>query len=56
MYYSATLFQSIGFNNPTAVGLVVSGTNLLGTLFACVLPASRVLVVWHIADLLLYPA
>lgn len=34
MYYSATLFQSIGFNNPTAVGLVVSGTNLLGTLFA----------------------
>jgi len=34
MYYSATLFASIGFRNPTAVGLIVSGTNFLGTLFA----------------------
>jgi SP family myo-inositol transporter-like MFS transporter 13 len=33
-YYSATLFASIGFRNPTAVGLIVSGTNFLGTLFA----------------------
>lgn len=34
MYYSATLFASIGFNNPTAVGLIVSGTNFIGTLVA----------------------
>ncbi|KAH8101726.1 general substrate transporter [Cristinia sonorae] len=34
MYYSATLFKSIGFNQPTAVGLIVSGTNFIFTLFA----------------------
>ena len=34
MYYSATLFASVGFKNPTAVGLVVSGTNFIGTLLA----------------------
>lgn len=34
MYYSATLFKEIGFNQPTAVGLIVSGTNFLFTLFA----------------------
>ncbi|KAK9897855.1 general substrate transporter [Cystobasidium minutum MCA 4210] len=34
MYYSATLFASIGFNNPTAVGLIVSGTNFIGTVLA----------------------
>jgi SP family myo-inositol transporter-like MFS transporter 13 len=34
MYYSATLFKSIGFNQPTAVGLIISGTNFLFTLVA----------------------
>ncbi|CCM01999.1 uncharacterized protein FIBRA_04073 [Fibroporia radiculosa] len=34
MYYSATLFEEIGFNQPTAVGLIVSGTNFIFTLFA----------------------
>lgn len=34
MYYSATLFKSIGFNQPTAVGEIVAGTNFLFTLFA----------------------
>ena len=34
MYYSATLFKEIGFNRPTAVGLIVSGTNFLFTLIA----------------------
>ncbi|KAI0265420.1 general substrate transporter [Gloeopeniophorella convolvens] len=34
MYYSATLFKEIGFNQPTAVGLIISGTNFLFTLFA----------------------
>lgn len=31
---SATLFKSIGFNKPTAVGLIISGTNFIFTLFA----------------------
>jgi SP family myo-inositol transporter-like MFS transporter 13 len=31
MYYSPTLFALVGFANPVAVGLVVSGTNLLMT-------------------------
>lgn len=31
MYYSSTLFALVGFANPVAVGLVVSGTNLLMT-------------------------
>ena len=34
MYYSATLFKEIGFNQPTAVGLIISGTNFIFTLFA----------------------
>ncbi|KAG2069398.1 general substrate transporter [Suillus decipiens] len=34
MYYSASLFQEIGFNQPTAVGLIISGTNFAFTLFA----------------------
>ena len=34
MYYSATLFKEIGFNQPTAVGLIVSGTNFIFTLIA----------------------
>jgi SP family myo-inositol transporter-like MFS transporter 13 len=31
MYYSSTLFALVGFKNPTAVGLVVAGTNLVMT-------------------------
>ncbi|KZT65007.1 general substrate transporter [Daedalea quercina L-15889] len=34
MYYSATLFQEIGFNDSIAVSLIVSGTNFVFTLFA----------------------
>ncbi|VDB86463.1 unnamed protein product [Peniophora sp. CBMAI 1063] len=34
MYYSATLFKQIGFDQPTAVGLIVSGTNFIFTLVA----------------------
>ncbi|KAF9446461.1 general substrate transporter [Macrolepiota fuliginosa MF-IS2] len=34
MYYSATLFAEIGFDQPTAVGLIISGTNFLFTLIA----------------------
>ncbi|OAX32284.1 kinase-like protein, partial [Rhizopogon vinicolor AM-OR11-026] len=34
MYYSASLFQGIGFNQPTAVGLIVSGANFIFTLVA----------------------
>jgi len=34
MYYSATLFAEIGFNKPTAVGLIISGTNFLFTIIA----------------------
>ena len=31
MYYSGTLFALVGFSDPVAVGLVVSGTNLVMT-------------------------
>lgn len=34
MVVIATLFAEIGFNQPTAVGLIVSGTNFLFTLIA----------------------
>ncbi|KAI0772905.1 general substrate transporter [Trametes elegans] len=34
MYYSVTLFKEIGFDQPTAVGLIVSGTNFVFTLIA----------------------
>lgn len=33
MYYSATLFQMVGFKDPVATGIVVAGTNFL---FCCV--------------------
>lgn len=29
MYYAATLFKLVGFNNPTAVGITVSATNFI---------------------------
>ena len=29
MYYSSTLFDMVGFSNPTAVGIVVAGTNFI---------------------------
>lgn len=32
MYYSSTLFKSIGFNNSIAVGTVVAATNFLFTM------------------------
>ncbi|KAB8077638.1 hypothetical protein BDV29DRAFT_153506 [Aspergillus leporis] len=31
MYYSSTLFALVGFDNPTAVGIVVTGTNFIMT-------------------------
>lgn len=31
MYYSSTLFEIVGFSNPTAVGIVVAGTNFIMT-------------------------
>ncbi|KIY53867.1 general substrate transporter [Fistulina hepatica ATCC 64428] len=34
MYFSATLFASMGFNDPTATSLIVSGTNFIFTLVA----------------------
>ncbi|KAF6827322.1 myo-inositol transporter [Colletotrichum musicola] len=34
MYYSATLFDIVGFSNPTAVGTVVAGTNFIFTLLS----------------------
>lgn len=34
MYYSATLFSALGFNHPTAVSLIVAGTNFIFTLVA----------------------
>jgi len=34
MYYSATLFATIGFDQPIAVGLIISGTNFVFTLVA----------------------
>ena len=34
MRRQATLFKEIGFNQPTAVGLIISGTNFIFTLFA----------------------
>ncbi len=32
--HPATLFKEIGFDQPTAVGLIISGTNFIFTLFA----------------------
>lgn len=31
MYFSATIFKSVGFENPTAVSLIVAGTNFVMT-------------------------
>ncbi|KAE8311548.1 general substrate transporter [Aspergillus transmontanensis] len=31
MYYSSTLFALVGFDNPTAVGIIVAGTNFIMT-------------------------
>lgn len=43
MYYSATLFDIVGFSNPVAVGLVVAGTNFIMTWvnMMCVDPIGR---------------
>ncbi|KAJ9109092.1 Myo-inositol transporter 1A [Naganishia friedmannii] len=37
MYYSATIFSMAGFNNPTATGLIVSGSNLFFTIVSMLL-------------------
>ena len=34
MYFSGTIFETVGFKNPSAVSIVVSGTNFLFTLVA----------------------
>lgn len=34
MYFSATIFKAIGFNNSTAVSLIIAGTNFLFTIVA----------------------
>lgn len=34
MYFSATIFKAIGFNNSTAVSIIVAGTNFVVTLLA----------------------
>jgi Sugar (and other) transporter len=59
MYYSSTLFALVGFSNPTAVGLVVSGTNFIMTFInaAAVDPWGRrrvlVTTVWGMSAALL---
>ncbi|KAL7270871.1 myo-inositol transporter itr1 [Rhizina undulata] len=37
MYFSATIFQSVGFKNPTAVSMIVAGTNFVMTCIAFLL-------------------
>lgn len=37
MYYAATLFSIVGFNNPTAVGITVSATNFIFSIVNIVL-------------------
>ncbi|KAJ8099638.1 general substrate transporter [Lipomyces tetrasporus] len=37
MYFSATIFQVVGFNKPTAVSLIVAGTNMAFTILAFLL-------------------
>ncbi|KAJ5676218.1 Major facilitator superfamily domain general substrate transporter [Penicillium macrosclerotiorum] len=37
MYYAATLFSIVGFDNPTAVGITVSGTNFVFSIVNLVL-------------------
>lgn len=46
MYYSSTLFALVGFSNPVAVGLVVSGTNFVVSSPS----ASRAYVMFQCAD------
>lgn len=36
MYFSSTIFESVGFNDPTSVSLIVAGTNFLFTMVAFV--------------------
>ncbi|KAG6873394.1 hypothetical protein C0995_016204 [Termitomyces sp. Mi166 len=54
MYYSATLFKEIGFDQPTAVGLIISGTNFIFTLVALKWIdriGRRKIMVWSAPDL-----
>ncbi|KAK9459195.1 uncharacterized protein V1516DRAFT_681225 [Lipomyces oligophaga] len=37
MYFSSSLFQTVGFDNPTAVSLIISGTNMAFTIVAFLL-------------------
>ncbi|KAK9465373.1 hypothetical protein V1512DRAFT_266178 [Lipomyces arxii] len=37
MYFSSTIFQTVGFNKPTAVSLIVAGTNMAFTIVAFLL-------------------
>ncbi|KAK9357989.1 general substrate transporter [Lipomyces starkeyi] len=37
MYFSATIFEVVGFNKPTAVSLIVAGTNMAFTILAFLL-------------------
>jgi len=53
MYYSASLFQEIGFNQPTAVGLIISGTNFLFTLFALKWVFASTMIADSLTELLL---
>lgn len=34
MYFSSTIFQVVGFNNPTATGLIIAATNFVFTIVA----------------------
>ncbi|WBW74549.1 myo-inositol transmembrane transporter Itr1 [Schizosaccharomyces osmophilus] len=34
MYFSSTIFQTVGFDNPTATGLIIAGTNFVFTIAA----------------------
>ncbi|CAN6665509.1 myo-inositol transporter 1 [Trichomonascus vanleenenianus] len=34
MYFSATVFESVGFDDPTAVSIIISGTNFVFTIVA----------------------
>lgn len=34
MYFSATVFETVGFDNPTAVSIIISGTNFVFTIVA----------------------
>lgn len=54
MYFSATIFAMIGFRNPTAVAMVVAGTNALFTCFAFHLIdriGRRKMLLWSLAGM-----